>query len=65
MLRTACFPLLAQIDCISIQLKTPVKIDPRTGTAQRHHLGDQGIQRAFKQTLARAGIPKLATPHTS
>jgi integrase len=26
MLRTACFPLLTEINCISIQLKTPVKI---------------------------------------
>jgi integron integrase len=41
-----------------------LSVDPRTGAAQRHHLSDQGIQRAFKRALERAGIQKLATPHT-
>jgi integron integrase len=39
-------------------------VDPRTGVEQRHHLYDQGIQRAFKRALERAGIQKPATPHT-
>lgn len=38
--------------------------DPRSGVVRRHHLYDQGFQRAFKRALAQAGIEKPATPHT-
>ncbi len=38
--------------------------DPRTGLERRHHVLEQGFQRAFKKALAQAGIDKPATPHT-
>jgi integron integrase len=38
--------------------------DPRSGAVRRHHLLDQGIQRAMKQALHDAGLAKPATPHT-
>ena len=38
--------------------------DPRDGVERRHHLGDQAFQRAMKNAVRGAGIPKLATPHT-
>ena len=38
--------------------------DPRSGVTRRHHLYDQTFQRDFKQAVQRAGIFKLATPHT-
>jgi hypothetical protein len=41
-----------------------LSVDPRTGVEQRHHLTDQGIQRAFKRAVESAGIHKPATPHT-
>jgi site-specific recombinase XerD len=31
---------------------------------RRHHLYDQTFQRAFKRTVAAAGITQPATPHT-
>lgn len=31
---------------------------------RRHHMLDQGFQRAFKRALDEAGIARLATPHT-
>jgi integron integrase len=37
---------------------------PRTGVQRRHHLHDQGLQRAFKRAVAQAGIERPATPHT-
>ena len=39
-------------------------VDRRTGLVRRHHLFDQSLQRAFKRAVERAGIHKLATPHT-
>lgn len=39
-------------------------VDPRTGVARRHHMYDQTFQRAFKRALSRAGIVKMATPHS-
>jgi len=39
-------------------------IDPRTQVRRRHHLLDQGVQRAFKRAVDAAGVHKLATPHT-
>jgi integron integrase len=38
--------------------------DPRTGLERRHHVLEQGFQRAFKKALMLAGIVKPATPHT-
>ena len=38
--------------------------DPRSKVVRRHHAYDQTFQRAFKQALQAAGIPKPATPHT-
>lgn len=38
--------------------------DPRSGMERRHHLYEKTIQRAIKGAVARAGIVKLATPHT-
>lgn len=38
--------------------------DPRTGLERRHHVLEQGFQRAFKKALVQAGIVKPATPHT-
>lgn len=38
--------------------------DPRTGLERRHHVLEQGFQRAFKKALVSAGIVKPATPHT-
>ena len=38
--------------------------DPRTGVVRRHHLQDQGVQRAMKQAVRDCGLVKPATPHT-
>jgi integron integrase len=38
--------------------------DPRTGLERRHHVLEQGFQRAFKKALMSAGIVQPATPHT-
>lgn len=38
--------------------------DPRSGVCRRHHLHDQGLQRAFKRAVVQAGIERPATPHT-
>jgi integron integrase len=38
--------------------------DPRSGVVRRHHLYDQTFQRAFRRAVERAGIHKMATPHT-
>jgi integron integrase len=38
--------------------------DPRSGVVRRHFLYGQTFSRAFKRALERAGIHKLATPHT-
>ena len=37
--------------------------DPRSGIVRRHHLGDQALQRAFRQAVRDAGLIKPATPH--
>jgi integron integrase len=44
--------------------QTDHSVDPRSGVVRRHHMYDQTFQRAFKRALVRAGIAKLATPHT-
>ncbi len=38
--------------------------DPRTGKQRRHHLHPTVIQEAVKEAIRRAGIQKLASPHT-
>ena len=38
--------------------------DPRSEVVQRHHVSEQGLQRAVKQAVRDAGIAKPATPHT-
>ena len=38
--------------------------DPRSGVVRRHHAPEQSFQRSFKRAVERAGIVKLATPHT-
>jgi integron integrase len=39
-------------------------VDPRSGAVQRHHLGEQAVQRALRAALRASGIVKPATPHT-
>ncbi len=41
-----------------------LSVDPRTGVRRRHHIDEQGLQRALKQAVRDAGIVKPATPHT-
>jgi len=43
---------------------TVVSQDPRSGQRRRHHLDEQGVQRAVKNAVRRAGIVKPASPHT-
>lgn len=38
--------------------------DPRTGMIRRHHLGEDGLQRAVKQALRQSGITKTGSCHT-
>ena len=51
----AWFWVFAQLD---------LSVCPRTGVLRRHRAYDQTLQRAFKRALGRAGIVRLATPHT-
>jgi len=39
-------------------------VDRETGKRRRHHLHESVVQRAIKEAVRRAGIAKLATPHT-
>jgi integrase len=41
-----------------------LSVDPRSGVQRRHHLHDQGVQRAFKRAASAAAIQRPATPHT-
>lgn len=41
-----------------------LSIDPRTGNTQRHHVGEQALQRAMRQAVRTAAISKPATCHT-
>ena len=38
--------------------------DPRNGTFVRHHLHESGVQKALKQAVRLAGIPKRVSCHT-
>ena len=39
-------------------------IDPRSGVERRHHVSEAVLQRAVKEALQRAGIPKRGSCHT-
>jgi integron integrase len=39
-------------------------VDPRSGAVRRHHADEKALQRAMQQAVLRAGVAKLATPHT-
>jgi integron integrase len=41
-----------------------LSLDPRSDVKRRHHVDEQGLQRALKQAVRDAGIVKPATPHT-
>ena len=41
-----------------------VSVDPRSGRAGRHHVGEETLQRAVKAARTRAGITKPATCHS-
>ena len=41
-----------------------LSLDPRSNVKRRHHVDEQGLQRALKQAVREAGIVKPATPHT-
>ncbi len=43
---------------------TSCYVDRETGKRRRHHLHESVVQRAVKEAVRRAGIPKPATPHT-
>jgi integron integrase len=43
---------------------TSCYVDRETGKKRRHHLHESVVQRAVKEAARRAGIAKLATPHT-
>ena len=40
-----------------------LSVDPRSGARRRHHLHEQGIQRAVTLAAQRAGIAKPCSPH--
>lgn len=39
-------------------------VDPRSGKTMRHHVMESGFQKAVKEAVKKAGIPKRATVHT-
>ena len=39
-------------------------VDPRSGAVRRHYADEKALQRAMQQAVRRAGVVKLATPHT-
>lgn len=39
-------------------------VDPRSGVERRHHVGEQGVQRAVRQAARDAGLVKPVSPHT-
>ncbi len=41
-----------------------LSVDPRSGMVRRHHVGQQGLQRAMKAALHKTDIPKAASVHT-
>ena len=43
---------------------TTIYVEAQTGERRRHHLHETAMQRAMKEAVLRAGIPKRATCHT-
>jgi len=43
---------------------TRMYVDRSTGQRRRHHLHESVLQRAVKQAVSQAGVPKRASPHT-
>ncbi len=41
-----------------------LSVDPRSGAVRRHHVGEIVVQRAMREAVIRAEIPKLASVHT-
>lgn len=41
-----------------------ISVDPRSGIRRRHHLDEQWVQRAMRDSLRATRIAKPATPHT-
>ncbi|MBI3774264.1 MAG: integron integrase [Gammaproteobacteria bacterium] len=41
-----------------------LSVDPRSDVARRHHIDEQGVQRAMRAAVRSAGLVKIATPHT-
>jgi integron integrase len=41
-----------------------LSVDPASGQRRRHHVLADSVQRAVKEAVFRAGLPKPATPHT-
>jgi integron integrase len=41
-----------------------LSVDPRTGKVMRWHIHPAAIQRAVKEAVTRAGVPKMASCHT-
>ncbi|VGO18507.1 Tyrosine recombinase XerD [Pontiella sulfatireligans] len=43
---------------------TRISTDPRTDVKRRHHINENGLQKAIKAATAKAGIAKRVTCHT-
>lgn len=43
---------------------TRLSVDPQTSQVRRHHADEKTVQRAVKKVVKKAGIAKLATPHS-
>jgi integron integrase len=41
-----------------------ISTDPRSGVQRRHHINENGLQKAIKEATLKAGIPKRVTCHT-
>ncbi|RNC64967.1 MAG: integron integrase [Desulfuromonadales bacterium] len=41
-----------------------LSVDPRSGVTRRHHLDEQGVQRAVREAARASGMTKPVTPHT-
>jgi len=41
-----------------------ISVDPRSGRRRRHHVGEDGLQRAVQKAARTAGFTKPVSPHT-
>ncbi|MCX5839294.1 MAG: integron integrase [Deltaproteobacteria bacterium] len=41
-----------------------ISVDPRSGRKRRHHIGEDGLQRAVQRAARTAGFTKPVSPHT-